>query len=268
MTSCSGQEIDLRDCVQYVIDVLCVDDMDAGIVDIRFSDEIKRSVKKVHPGVGDSFAIRRREYNSEEPSEPFSRDALKDVSSVMLGEFRPLAAKKGRKIGTIRLYPNAIAEFCTANGLDPDTVLLATLAREAFQACHYSVFESGDVSQRWNSGSTKKNRDIVKESLAAAFEYVFLINQGGDWLSHADADKYMDFLENTWRSYDIEDWPSSGALGIGGVGLTKVAVPPNIMDRLLHGFLHDWKSAADIIKTGYYLADDEICSVLGLNLEA
>ena len=268
MTSYSGQEIDLRDCVQYVIDVLDIDELDADRVDIRFADDIKRSVKKVHPGVGDSFAIRRREYNKEVLCEPFSRDCLKEVSSVVLGEFRPSAAKNGWKIGTIWLYHNAIAEFCEANGLDPDTVLLATLAREAFQACHYSVFEFGGVSQRWNSGSTKKNRDIVKESLADAFEYIFLINQGGDWLSHADADKYMDFLENTWRSCDIEDWPSSGALGIGGVGLTKVAVPPNIMDRLLHGFLYDWKSAADIIKTGYYLADDEICSVLGLDLEA
>ena len=268
MTSYSGQEIDLRDCVQYVIDVLCVDDMDADRVDIRFADDIKRSVKKVHPGVGGSFEIRRREYNREERCEPFSRDALKEVSSVVLGEFRPSAAKKGRKIGTIRLYPNAIAEFCETNGLDPDTVLLATLAREAFQACHYSVFKSCGVSMRWNSGSTKKNRDIVKESLADAFEYTFLINQGGDWLGQTEADKYMNFLENTWRSCDIEDWPSSGALGIGGVGLTKVAVPPNIMGRLLHGFLHDWKSAADIIKAGYFLADDEICSVLGLDLEA
>ena len=268
MKTFSGQEIDPRECVQYVIDVLKIDELDAGRVDIRFADDIKRSVKMVHPGVGDSFAIRRREYNREEPCEPFSRDALKEVSSLVLGEFRPSAAKKGMKIGTIRLYPNAIAEFCTANGLDPDTVLLATLAREAFQACHYSVFKSCGVSMRWNSGSTKKNRDIVKESLADAFEYTFLINQGGDWLSHAEAHKYMDFLENTWRSLDIEDWPSSGALGIGGVGLTKVAVPPSIMDRLLHGFIHDWKSAADIIKTGYYLADDETCSVLGLDLEA
>ena len=257
----SGQEIDLRDCVQYVIDMLCVDDMDAGRVDIRFSDDIKRSVKRVHPGVGDSFAISRREYTEEVPEMPFSRDSLKEVSSVTLGEFRPSAARKGRKIGTIWLYPNAIAEFCAANDLGPDTVLLATLAREAFQACHYSVFIFDGVSQRWNSGSTKKNRDIVKESLADAFEYIFLINQGGDWLNYAEADKYMDFLENTWRDYDIEDWPSSGALGIGGVGLTKVAAPPNIMDRLLHGFLYDWKSAADIIKTGYYLADQEIQNV-------
>ena len=268
MKTYSGQEIDLRECIQYVIDVLNIDELDADRVDIRFADDIKRSVKKVHLGVGDSFAIRRREYNREEACEPFSRDALKEVSSVVLGEFRPSAAKKGRKIGTIRLYPNAIAEFCEANGLDPDTVLLATLAREAFQACHYSVFKFGGVSQRWNSGSTKKNRDIVKESLADAFEYIFLINQGGEWLNLAEAHKYMDFLENTWRSYDIEDWSSSGALGIGGVGLTKAAVPPDIMNRLLHGFIHDWKSAADIIKTGYYLADDEICSVLGLDLEA
>ena len=261
MKTFSGQEIDPRECVQYVIDVLKIDELDADRVDIRFADDIKRSVKKVHPGVGDSFAIRRREYNKEVLCEPFSRDCLKEVSSVVLGEFRPSAVKNGWKIGTIWLYHNAIAEFCEANGLDPDTVLLATLAREAFQACHYSVFKFGGVSQRWNSGSTKKNRDIVKESLADAFEYIFLINQGGDWLSHAEALKYMDFLENTWRSCDIEDWPSSGALGIGGVGLTKVAVPPNIMDRLLHGFLHDWKSAADIIKTGYYLADQEIQNV-------
>ncbi|MBO4862418.1 MAG: hypothetical protein J5535_05935 [Firmicutes bacterium] len=268
MTSYSGQEIDLRECVQYVIDVLNIGELDAGRVDIRFADDIKRSVKKVHPGVGDSFAIRRREYNREEAYEPFSRDALKEVSSVVLGEFISSAAKKGWKIGTIRLYPNAIAEFCTANGLDPDTVLLATLAREAFQACHYSVFKSCGVSMRWNSGSTQKNRDIVKESLADAFEYIFLINQGGEWLNLAEAHKYMDFLENTWRSCDIEDWPTSGALGIGGAGLTKVATPPDIMDRLLHLFLYDWKSAADIIRAGYYLADDEICSVLGLDLEA
>ena len=263
MTSYSEQEIDLRDCVQYVIDVLNIGELDAGRVDIRFADDIKRSVKKVHPGVGGSFEIRRREYNREEACEPFSRDALKVVSSLVLGEFRPSAAKNGWKIGTIRIYPNAIEELCAAKGLDPDTVLLATLAREAFQACHYSVFKFGGVSQRWNSGSTKKNRDIVKESLADAFEYIFLINQGGDWLSHAEANKYMDFLENTWRSYDIEDWPSSGALVIGGVGLTKVAVPPDIMNRLLHGFLYDWKSAADIIRTGYYLADSEIQKEFG-----
>ena len=256
MKKYTGTINNLRDCVQYVIDVLYVDDMDADRVDIRFSDVIKRSVKKVHPGVGAPYTTSRREYTKEVPEMPFSRDGLKEVSSVMLGEFRPSAARKGRKIGTIWLYPNAIAEFCTANGLDPDTVLLATLAREAFQACHYNVFIFDGVSQRWNSGSTRKNRDVVKESLAGNFEYVFLRNQGGEWLSDCEAFKYMVFLEKTWRDYDIEDWPSSGALAIGGVGL--VAAPSKLTDRLLHGFLYDWKSAADIIKTGYYLADPEI----------
>ncbi len=67
---------------------------------------------------------------------------------------------------------------------------------------------------------------------------------GGDW--------------GEWRSYDVEDWPYSGALGIGGLGLTGMKTPPDLAIQLLRCSLYDWKTAADIIKTGYYLADSGI----------
>ena len=72
-----------------------------------------------------------------------------------------------------------------------------------------------------------------------------------------------DHLENTWRKYDIEDWSYSGALGICGAGLAKITTIPDLMDKLCQISVYDWNTAADIIKTGYYLADPEVQKAFG-----
>lgn len=95
-----------------------------------------------------------------------------------------------------------------------ETVFFAVLAREAFHALHYSLFKEAGVSARWKAG-TKLYRDIVMESLACTYEYVFLMDQAGRGIDPADARKLMDLLAYEWRSYDIDDYPCSGALVTG-----------------------------------------------------
>ncbi len=219
----------------------------------------------MHPGVGRvSEAIQREENfdrdHEEQRSEP-SRDDLMEVESLILGEFRP-SLRAENKIGSICLYPGAMAEFSRKEGICFDVVFWSTLAHESYHALHYSLFKKGGRCQRWGKRICGKNGEIVKESLASAFEYVFLLNHAGDCLDWNEAKKLMNVLADNWRSYDVDDWSYSGALGISGVGLTSVQPPGDICDMLLDRSLYDWKTCADIIKTGYYVASPEIRNLL------
>ena len=163
----------LHEGIAYIFDLCKPNDyMPCGKssgVDIKFCDEHKVSLQ----GRSGEFPVR--------------------------GEFTPSRSRKPGTIGTITLYNKTIAEFCNANGLDYTTVFWSTLARYAFHALHYSRFSFRGFPKYWDSGADKKDRDIVKESLAAATEYIFLINQEGDGLDLDCARRMQKHLENTWR---------------------------------------------------------------------
>ena len=269
----------LRDCVRHVFylsDKSLWDEhyfdyvlppIDVSGVDIKFSDEVVVKEKEVRPGIGNTdLGINRcidRYLDSGDPVEILSRDEPITIRQRTLGEFRA-ASGNSDKIGTIMLYNKAIAEFCSEEGIDYETVFWGTLAHESFHAFHYNMFRNHGKAYRWNHGSIEKYRGIVKESLAAAFELIFLINHQGDCLDNAEVRMMKDHLENTWRKYDVEDWPYSGALSICGAGLVKIAPIPDLMNMLCQISIYDWKTAADIIKTGYYLADPGVQKVFGV----
>ena len=226
-------------------------------VKIKFSDKIIRTTKQVRPGIGvEGSDIRFREYNYLYPEEkdeiPSREDKSIVVEELMLGEFRRSSSKKNIIAGTIILYTKAIAVFSDSNHLDYSTVFWSTLMHEAFHAFHFSLLQKIGRQDRWDKKSEKKSRDIVKESLAAKFEFNSLCKNGRKSLAGI---AMLDHLNNTWRKYDIEDWPYSGAIGIE---------EEELLCRLIKLSLYDWKTAADIIRTGYYLADPEIKSMFQL----
>ena len=92
------------------------------------------------------------------------------------------------------------------------------------------------MANRWRSGA-KRDRETVKASLAAYFEGAFL---GFPPISG--------YLESEWESLDIEGWSSSGALSI-----MKAGMPEYLFRNLYNMAFYDWKTAADILRTGYYL---------------
>ena len=240
---------------------------DVSVVDIKFSDERKKSVRRVHPGVSAPGDIRWmrgcRDCRPGDYPDELSRDKSVKTEFLVLGEFSPSQSKKPGRIGIIKLYNKNIAEFCRNNKLDYTTVFWSTLAHESFHAFHYSMFKSAGRQDRWDKAGDRKDRDIIKESLAATVEYIFLINHEGDGIDHLYGRDMRKHLEDSWRRFDVEDYPYSGALGIGGLGLTKIAAPPDMMIRLLDMSLCDWRSAAEIIKTGYYLTDPRVRRMLG-----
>ena len=262
----------LLDCVRHVFYIMDQDlcgvhyfDSEAPYIDmsgvnIKFSDKIKYTEKDVHRGIGaldsDDKWLMDRFQDSEEPLDTISRDELIKIKSLILGEFRTTASDKTEKIGTITLYNKAIAEFCAANGLDYTTVFWGTLARESFHAFHFNMFKRTGRRSKWNSGSNRKNREIVKDSLAAGFEAVFLLNHEGSAFDLAESRRLRSHLENTWREYDVEDYSYSGALNFEQ--WRPCMNTPQIYPALLKRTVYDWKTTADIIKTRYYMGDSVI----------
>lgn len=216
---------------------------DGTAIEFRLSDDVIEKTAKVH--------IRH--------PEDYPRDGVFEKEYMVLGEFR--ASKSPRKIGTIILYMKAIKKFSKMQNLDDHAVLCAVLSNEAFRAFHYDCFRKAGLMERWFSGGKKENRELVKDSLAAVYEYVFLLNHGGDDIDLGSANRFMSILESDWRCFNIDGWPSSGALGIGGLGLSTVKTPPNLSAKLIELSVRDWKTAADIIRTGYYLADSEVQNI-------
>lgn len=267
----------LQDCVRHVFyfsdkslwDEHCFDyelqPIDVSGVDIKFSDKVVIKEKKVRPGIGNTdVGINRcidRYLDSGEAVGILSRDEPITIKQRTLGEFRA-ASSNADKIGTITLYNKAIAEFCGEEGIDYTIAFWGTLAHESFHAFHYNLFRNHGKTYRWNHGSIKSG--IVIESLAAAFEFIFLINHQGDCLDNAGVRMMKDHLENTWCKYDVEDWPYSGALSICRAGLAKIATIPDLMNMLCQISVYDWKTAADIIKTGYYLSDPGVRMAFGV----
>ena len=127
-------------------------------------------------------------------------------------------------------------------------VLLDTVAHEAFHAFHYSCLKYAGEEKRWNYPGMKAARDIVKESLAGFFAYIFIESIGGS--------SYPDRLKTEWKSYDINDYPYSGAH-------VCLDIKENGFKELLENALRpNWYTSANILATGYhfYMQTVKVCS--------
>lgn len=177
-----------------------------------------------------------------------TREKPLEYSSVVLGEFR--ASKSKRTIGTIILYPKAM-DCCVYKSVsDFETVFWAALAHEAFHAFHYDQLKRSGKADRWNSPK-KSGRVLVTESLAEYFKCTWLKEY------YPANTRLLRYLESEWGRYDIDGSPNSGALAI-----RKSSTHIDLFERLFETSLYDWKTAADTIRTGYYLQSEEIRTLL------
>ncbi len=207
----------------------CPDTLKASDLRIQLSEEIKEATAKVYPGVS---CIREAFDDYREIDYPaYTRERPREHRFVLLGEF-----KAQGKNGTIYLYTKAMASCDLTAKLGFETVFWATLAHNMFYAFLYNQLKREGKIGRWRSGA-KRDRETVKASLAAYFEGAFL---GFPPISG--------YLENEWESLDIEGWPSSGAFMI-----RKSSRPEKLFRQLYNMAFYDWKTAADILRTGYYL---------------
>ena len=194
---------------------------------------------------------RDTDINNRCPDDGFpvdTREKPLEYSSVVLGEFR--ASKSKRTIGTIILYPKAMDCCVYKSASDFETVFWVTLAHEVFHAFHYDQLKRSGKADRWNSPK-KSGRVLVTESLAEYFKFTWLAKS---YLANA---KLLRYLESEWGRYDIDGSSNSGALAIW-----KSGYPGDLFERLFETSLYDWKTAADAIRTGYYLQSEEIRKLL------
>ena len=215
--------------------------------------KIEKTVK-VYSGIGagipqdppecwpDTERLPREEY----PRDVFpadTREQQRDQKTVLLGQFKPLWGKD--KIGKITLYTKAMFEYANRKALGFEEVFWPTLAREVFKAFHYHMFQKEGKADRYRSRIVNnKDRELVKISLAVYFEFCFRE-------IHSYNEAYA--MKKEWESFDIDGWPASGALGI-----QKSAQSDELFRYLFWLSFFDWKTAADIIRTGYYLQSPEI----------
>ena len=217
---------------------------------IKLSEKIIYRTVKVYPGI--SAKPYREIFDDWEepgdfPEEKYpgnTREMPIEHQYAVLGEFRPSSTLN--KIGIIWLYPRAMASSKYRKVADFETVFWATLAHEAFHAFHYYHLKLEGKADRWLSGR-KKDRELVLESLAAYFEYSFL-----DYMLD-DPHWVQKYKEDEWSCWDIDGWYYSGALGI--LNSRKSA---RLFASLFEMSFNDWKTAADVIRTGYYMSNEEI----------
>ena len=169
----------------------------------------------------------------------------------VLGTFTP--SKDQSRIGTITIYPKAIARSSGASVTDFATVFWSTLAHETFHAMHYDMFRRSDKTSLWDGKALNADRKTVVERLAREYEGLFL----------GFADTYK--LDNTLTSalihhqidsdarHDLMDWPYAGASAIESSEMLQLLGGGSFV-RLVDMSLKDWRMAADHIKAAYYMA--------------
>ena len=212
----------------------CPDALKNSGLRIELSEEIKETTAKGYPGVSHIpeavGAFPEREYPTD------TRELSREHRSLLLGEFKA----QGRN-GTIYLYTKAMAACKLAAELGFETVFWATLAHNMFYAFLYHQLKRAGKAGRGRS-SAKRDRETVKASLAAYFEGAFLGFR-----------PIPGYLEREWRSWDVEGWPQSGALAI-----RNSSRPDELFRELFDMAFYDWKTAADILRTGYYMNSSTI----------
>ena len=72
----------------------------------------------------------------------------------------------------------------------------------------------------------------------------------------------MNELKKAWKQYDVDDYPYSGALGMADYsdasGNSVIRTGDDLFRAVLDKSFYSWKTAADMIRTGYYLTEPEI----------
>ncbi len=219
---------------------------------IELSEEIITKSALVYPGINAEI-MRARPSDWAETDGYRNEDCHNDTRERQMKNeytlFGKFLAPRGRsKSGTIILYTKAISAYANSKALDFEEVFWPTLAHEVFYAFHYYMLHNKGKADRWSSRfSNRKNRELVIESLAEFFEHEFAY--GGSSISGTMTDE--------WERFDIDGWPASGALGI-----LKSKQPKYLFEELFNLTFYDWKTAADIIRTGYYLCSPEIKKIL------
>ena len=215
----------------------CPDMLKRSVLRIELSEEIKETTAKVHPGIYHNRDVRDDDSKRDLPAD--TRELPMEHKSVLLGEFK---AAQGRG-GIIYLYTRAMATCDLTSKLGFEAVFWATLAHNMFYAFLYHQLKIAGKGNRWRSGA-KRDRETVKASLAAYFEGCFLGYP-------------FRYLEDEWASLDVEGWPSSGALAI-----IYSHRENELFRELFNMAFFDWKTAADILRTGYYMFSSRIQEAL------
>ncbi len=177
---------------------------------------------------------------------------LYPIDFLQLGEFKPSYARDPNNLGKIIIYTKAISQCSETQKTNYDVVFWATLANQAFRAFLYSRLKAQGDQTRWSSAGSRRYSDIVQNSLAAFFEYKYL-TEFDIWEDIYRNNELSDLLIEEWQRFDIDTWPSSGALWIKEKGF---------FSDLLKISQIDWKAPADILKAGYCCLDPRINNYL------
>lgn len=219
---------------------------------IELSEEIINKSAVVYPGINPkilrtqpSCCAETDGYHGDDlPVDTRERQMKNEYT--LFGNF--LASMGRSKRGKIILYTKAISAYANSKVLDFEEVFWPTLAHEVFYAFHYYTLQNKGKADRWSSRFlNRKDRELVLESLAEFFEHEF---------AYGDS-SILDPMTDEWERFDIVGWPASGALGI-----LKSKKPHELFKELFNLTFYDWKTAADIIRTGYYLCSPEIKKIL------
>ena len=229
------------------------DDIESAPSFARSEDRIKKELEKLPhssaDAVGDRLKRDRRDlprYSWEEKDysdlyDPVRRrlgGELKAATSIKLGEYRASYSKK--KIGTIVIYRKAICKCARDHDWDRNHLFQAVLAHESFHAYQFSCLKEKGYAEQWKSPGVKKERTVVQESLAAAYEWYF-------------CDSVMkDERICEWKEMDIDFWPYSGALGMIDSTPEAFGLKPDAFSRwALDICFEDWRTPAMYIRIAY-----------------
>lgn len=208
---------------------------DAGMDSLQIDDPCKYEPVEESP---EAAALRR------------IASELRAGDKIRLGEF--CASTEPGRIGTITLYIRAIEEYAYAADLDPDLVRKAVTAHEVFHAYHYSLFKEIGAEKDWFRKESEKERTLVLESLASAYEWEYCAEEFlSDKKRLYGFCKYCNIHTRSWMNNDIEFWPYSGALAITRYFGNKKPSPESEKDWILKCSLLDWKAAAERCRKGY-----------------
>ena len=217
--------------------------LDFSSLRIRFSDEIKTRAFRIGKGdrVTDYYRNLAENGNARRLEDSLNPELLEEhlpivgdswlegddlcFASTILGEFY-------EKEMLIVLYRNAIDDYAREGGYNWLAILNAVLAHEFFHAYHF--LDCRLRHQNWNYKA--KSADIVKESLASAFEYTILRSDGEfracrDWTAF-------------WELVDVNAYPYSGALGLLDEKTRQINKSHVIYDTYIDSFFK-WRLAAE-----------------------
>ncbi len=126
--------------------------------------------------------------------EEIGTEALLPFEQLILGEYYHDDKK-------IVLYVNAM-QLTGKTGIDLQDLFISIFVHEMFHALHASCVDSFN-QQSWNNGFQNDN-NIIKESLASYYEYLFRSRCLGNSV-------LADELKNSWDAHHVLIYPYSGA---------------------------------------------------------